>query len=388
VTGLDWLIVGFCVLLAIFGYTQGFIVGVLSLFGFAAGAWLGSRLGPLLLNSGAHSPYAPLFALIGALLIGALLASGLEGIGARARAALRLPGLRTVDGALGAALTACVGLGIAWIASALAMQTTGSVALRRDLQRSVILKELNQLLPPSGPILNALARVDPLPTVSGPAADVPPPTKGILAVPAVRASFGSVVRVVGTACGLGIEGSGWAAGSDLVVTNAHVVAGETDTTVQIGGNPPNLAARVFDFDVHDDVAVLFVPGLGRRPLTLAGDPTSGESAAIAGYPLDGPFTAVPGRIGPTQDVSTQNAYGNGPVLRSIESLRGLVRPGNSGGPLVDAAGQVVGTVFASITGGTVSSGGDGLAVPNTIVRKQLAIATSRGRPVSTGPCSG
>ncbi len=144
---------------------------------------------------------------------------------------------------------------------------------------------------------------------------------------------------------------------------------------------------MFDFDVHDDVAVLFVPGLGRRPLTLAGNPTVGEAAAIEGYPLDGPFTAVPGRIGPTQDVSTQNAYGNGPVQRSIESLRGLVRPGNSGGPLVDAAGQVVGTVFASITGGTVAPGGDGLAVPNTIVRKQLAIATSRGRPVSTGPCS-
>jgi S1-C subfamily serine protease len=388
VTGLDWLIVAFCVLLAIFGYTQGFIVGVLSLVGFAAGALLGSRLGPLLLNGGAHSQYAPLFALIGALLVGALLASGLEGIGARARAALRLPGLRKVDGALGAVLTACVGLGIAWIASALAMQTTGSIALRRDLQRSVILKELNHLLPPSGPILNALARVDPLPTVNGPTADVPPPTKGILGAPAVRASFGSVVRVLGTACGLGIEGSGWTAGSDLVVTNAHVVAGETDTTVQIGGNPPNLAAHVLDFDVHDDVAVLSVPGLGRRPLTLAGNPTVGESAAIAGYPLDGPFTAVPGRLGPTQVVSTQNAYGNGPVLRSIESLRGLVRPGNSGGPLVNAAGQVVGTVFASITGGTVAPGGDGLAIPNSIVRKQLSIATSRGRSVSTGQCSG
>jgi S1-C subfamily serine protease len=104
--------------------------------------------------------------------------------------------------------------------------------------------------------------------------------------------------------------------------------------------------------------------------------------------LDGPFTAAAGRIGQTEVVSTQNAYGNGPVLRSIESLRGLVRPGNSGGPLVDAAGQVVGTVFASITGGTVSAGGDGLAIPNPIVRQQLSIATSRGRTVSTGPCTG
>jgi S1-C subfamily serine protease len=174
----------------------------------------------------------------------------------------------------------------------------------------------------------------------------------------------------------------------MVVTNAHVVAGETDTTVQVGGGPPNLSAQVIDFDPHDDVAVLSVPSLGRRPLALAGDPRPGAAAAILGYPLDGPFTAVAGRIGPTQTVSTQDAYGNGPVLRRIQSLRGLVRPGNSGGPLVDSAGHVVGTVFASITGGTVSPGGDGLAVPNSIVRRQLAIARSRGHSVNTGPCAG
>jgi S1-C subfamily serine protease len=387
-TGLDWLIVAFCVLLAVFGYVQGFIVGVLSLAGFAVGAFLGSRLGPLVLTGGSHSPYAPLFALVGALLVGALIASGLEGLGVRVRTVLRVPGLRQVDGVLGAALTACVGLGIAWIAGALALQTTGSISLRRDLQQSAILTELNKVLPPSGPILNALARVDPLPSVTGPAADVPPPTKGILGARGVRAGFPSVVRVLGTACGLGIEGSGWVAGSGLVVTNAHVVAGESDTTVQSGGNPPNLPAHALDFDAHDDVAVLYVPGLDRRPLTLAADPKSGEAAAILGYPLDGPFTAVAGRIGPTQDINTQDAYGNGPVLRKIESLRGLVRPGNSGGPLVNADGQVAGTVFASITGGPVSSGGDGLAVPNAIVRTQLAIAKSRKRFVATGQCAG
>ena len=387
-TGLDWLIVAFCALLAVFGYAQGFIVGALSLVGFGIGAFLGSRLGPLVLNGGAASPYAPLFALVGALLVGALIAAGLEALGVRARAVLRLPGLRQVDGVLGAVLTACVGLGIAWIAGALALQTTGSASLRRDLQSSVILKELNQLLPPSGPILNALARIDPLPSIAGPAPNVPPPTRGILAAGGVHAASGSVVRVLGTACGNGIEGSGWAAGGDLVVTNAHVVAGEADTVVEIGGNPPGLTAHVLDFDPHDDVAVLYVPGLNRRPLPMASDPREGISAAILGYPLNGPFTAVAGRIGSTQEISSQDAYGNGPVLRSIESLRGLVRPGNSGGPLIDAAGQVVGTVFASISGGNVSPGGDGLAVPNQIVRTQLAIATSRHRFVGTGQCAG
>jgi len=194
--------------------------------------------------------------------------------------------------------------------------------------------------------------------------------------------------VLGTACGLGIEGSGWVAAPDLVVTNAHVVAGETDTSVEVDGNPPGLPAAVVDFDPKDDIAILRVNGLGRRPLSLAGNPAPGVPAAILGYPLDGPFDAQPGRIGRTQVTTTQDAYGNGPVQRKIQSLRGLVRPGNSGGPLVDAPGQVVGTVFAAIAASSGGSSGDGLAVPNSIVRTQLARAESRSGAVGSGPCAG
>jgi S1-C subfamily serine protease len=387
-TSVDWLIVGFTALLAFYGYMQGFVVGSLSLIGFAAGAFIGTRLGPLLLPGGSHSHYAPLFGLLGALLAGGVLASGLEGLGVSARAALRLPGLRQIDGLLGAALTACVGLGIAWIVGAIALESSGSQVLRRDIQRSAILSELNQLLPPSGPILHALARFDPLPAVRGPAANVPPPPPRIVAAQGVREADRSVVRVVGTACGLGIEGSGWVAGPDLVVTNAHVVAGETDTVVQIGGVAPGLSAQVIDFDSHDDVAVLRVGGLDEPALRLAADPRPGTAAAILGYPLDGPFEAEPGRIGQTEVVSTEDAYGNGPVERSITSLRGLVRPGNSGGPMIDAAGTVVATVFAAITGSSSDGIQGGFAVPNALVRDQLARARGRTDPVPTGPCAG
>ena len=304
-----------------------------------------------------------------------------------ARSALRLPGLRTIDGLLGAALTACVGLGIAWIIGAVALQSTGSQPLRRDIQRSAILRELNAMLPPSGPILNALARIDPLPSVRGPAADVPAPPHGILRVPGVRDAERSVVRVVGTACGLGIEGSGWVAAPGLVVTNAHVVAGESDTVVQVGGHSPGLPAQVLDFDPHDDIAILRVPGLSATSLKIAPDPRAGTAAAILGYPLDGPFDAEPGRIGQTQTVSTEDAYGNGPVERSITSLRGLVRPGNSGGPMVDATGAVVATVFAAITGGGDGHPG-GFAVPNALVRAQLAKIGPGSAAVATGPCGG
>lgn len=324
--------------------------------------------------------------MLGALLAGAVLASGFEGVGARARRFLRLPGLRTVDGLLGAALTATVALGIAWIVGAIALQSSNSSGLRQDIQSSSILRGLNELLPPSGPILHALARIDPLPSVRGPQANVPPPPSGIVGAQAVDAADDSVVKVLGTACGLGIEGSGWVAAPGIVVTNAHVVAGEDDTNVAVQGNLPGLDAEVIDFDPHDDIAVLRVAGLHEPVLHLAANPQVGTAAAILGYPLDGPFDKEPGRIGQTEVVSTEDAYGNGPVLRSITPLRGLVRPGNSGGPMVDARGQVVATVFAAITGSP--SGRGGFAVPNGLIRKQLSESLSRTHAVSTQECAG
>jgi S1-C subfamily serine protease len=388
VTPVDWVIVAFCALLALYGYLQGFIVGVMSLLGFAVGAFLGTRIGPLLLPGGDHSRYSPMFGLVGALLAGGVLASGFEGVALRARGSLRLPGLRAVDGLLGAVLTACVGLGIAWIVGAVALQSTGSRVLRADIQRSAILQGLNQVLPPSGPILHALARFDPLPSVPGPSADVPPPNQAVLGSPGARAAAPSVVRILGTACGLGVEGSGWVAPGGLVVTNAHVVAGESDTTVEVRGDPPGLSAQVLDFDPRDDIAVLRVPGLQEPALQLASATPSGTAAAILGYPLDGPFNAQPGRIGQTQVVSTEDAYGNGPVLRRITPLRGLVQPGNSGGPMVDAAGHVVGTVFAAVTSNQGPGGPGGFAVPNSLVQAQLARAQARHAPVSSGACAG
>jgi S1-C subfamily serine protease len=386
VTKVDWLIVAFTVLLAMYGYAQGFIVGALSLLGFGIGAFLGTRLAPLVLPDGSHSQYAPLFGLLGALLAGAVLASGLEGIGARARMFLRLPGLRLVDGLMGAALTASVALGIAWIVGAIAFQSTNSLVLKRDIQSSTILKGLNELLPPSGPILHALARIDPLPSVRGPAADVPAPPPGIARAPAVRRASASVVKVLGTACGLGIEGSGWVVAPHLVVTNAHVVAGESDTTVQVDGNPPGLDAEVIAFDPHDDVAILRVGALNEPVLPLAANPKPGTPAAILGYPLDGPFDVEPGRIGQTETVNTEDAYGNGPVTRSITALRGRVRPGNSGGPMINSTGHVVAIVFAAITGSPTGEGG--FAVPNALVRTELAKARAQIHSVPTGPCAG
>ena len=176
-TGVDWLIVGIVVLLALFGYAQGFVAGALALLGFAAGAWLGTRIAPLLLHDGRHSPWAPAFALIGALVAGAVFALGLEGVGAKLRAQVRSPAATAVDGLLGAALTACVGLGIAWVLGALALANGGEA--RREVQRSAILRQINAVLPPTSGLIDALQRLDPFPRIKGPSARVPAPTEGI-----------------------------------------------------------------------------------------------------------------------------------------------------------------------------------------------------------------
>jgi S1-C subfamily serine protease len=381
VTRLDWLIVVFAALLAIFGFRRGFIVAVLSFGGFAIGSFIGTRLGPLLVSRGSASPYAPAFGLIGALVAGAILATGFEGVGLRLRRVLVLPGLGLLDGALGALLSAALGLAIAWILAAVVLQTSPTARLRADIQRSAILSELNQLLPPTGPILNVLASLDPLPSISGPLPNVSPPPARIARDPEVRVASRSVVRVLGTACGLAIEGSGWVAQPGIVVTNAHVVAGEHDTTIEVGGREPEMSAYAIAFNPTEDIAVLRVPGLSLPSLTLASAPSAGRAGAILGYPENGPFDARSGRIGATQNIITDDAYGRGPVTRLLTPLRGLVRPGNSGGPLVDRDGHVLTTVFASTTGGG-PAGGYGVA-NSTVVQ----ILGGAGRMVGTGECS-
>ena len=385
----DLVIIVLVLLMALQGFARGFLVGATALAGFIGGAYVGSRIGPLLLSGGSRSPYSALFSLGGAVLAGGLLGAIFEGVARRARRFMWLPGLRIVDGLLGALLTACIGLGLAWITGAVLLQTSNQFSLpssfRRSLARSLILRDLDRALPPSGPVLNALARIDPLPGVSGRIADVPAPSAKILRTRGVAAAAGSVVRILGTACNLGIEGSGWVAGRDLVVTNAHVVAGERYSYVQLDGTGRQRPGRVIVFDPHNDVAILRVPDLGARALRLASTPAVGESAAILGFPLNGPFSARKARLGTTEPTATTNAYGN-PTVRLISSVRGHVQSGNSGGPLVDSAGKVIGTVYAEITNAPQNEP-SGLAVPNAIVRRELRRARLAHGSVSTQGCA-
>jgi S1-C subfamily serine protease len=376
VTVVDWVALGLVLLAALGGAVQGLVWSGLSLAGLLAGAFLGGRLAPVLLTSGSRSPYAPVVALAAAVALAVAFEVLGSTLGARIRGRQRGRRVRALDSTGGVLAGALIGLAVVWVLGAMALQLPGQADLRRAVQRSAVLQQLNSIVPPRR-LLNALARIDPFPSFAGPPAPTEPPDPRVLSKPGVRAAAPSVVRVLGTACGLGVEGSGWVAARGLVVTAAHVVAGEEDTTV-VPLNGPTLRAEVVVFDSHDDVAVLRVQGLDVAPLRLA-NPQRGSPVAIVGYPLNGPLDATAGRIGSTATVFAQDAYGRGRVQRVVTSLSGTVQHGNSGGPAVDASGAVQSTVFAARAGGN-----GGYGVPASVVRRDVASASG---PVSTGPCA-
>lgn len=376
-TKVDWIALGAVVLAAVLGLRKGLLASALSLVGIVVGAMIGARLAPGLLSGGSRSPWTPIIALAGACVGAIVLETVGTIVGRTMRGALVIPPFRALDSLGGALLGGLAGVAVVWVVGAGALLVPGQTGLRRGAQSSRVLRGLNDVVP-TRRLLSVLARVDLLPQIVGPSAPVAAPDPRVLRDPAVRRAAPSVVRILGTACGLGVEGSGWVARPGLVVTAAHVVAGQDDTAVQPGGTGEALGAHAVVFDAKNDLAVLRVPGLAAPGLRLV-DPVPGRSVAILGFPGNGPFAAVPGRIGRTAVVLSRDAYGHGPVTRTITSVRGAVRHGNSGGPAVDASGAVEATVFASRLDGK-----SGFGVPSNLVRRALADAGGR---VSTGDCS-
>ncbi len=364
-TRVDWIAVGIAALSALGGLRRGLIATALSLAGLTAGAVIGGRLAPQFLHGGSSSPYTPLAALAGAIVGAAVVQAIASLVGASIRKTLFvLPPLRMLDSAGGLVAGAALGLVFVWVAAAVVLQLPGRPRFREDVLQSRIVRQLNRIAPPRD-VLRAFARIDPFPSIAGPAPPTQPPDTRALTSAAVRHARPSVVRVTGVSCGIGVEGSGWVARPHIVVTAAHVVAGAAGIRAQ------GHVARAILVDRKQDVAVLRVPGLKAPPLELV-DPHPGDSIAILGYPENGPFAAVPSRVGSTADVIVNGS------LRVVTAMSGVIRHGNSGGPGVNPAGQVEVTVFASRIG---ANGGYG--IPSSIVRQDLDRA--RG-PVSTGSC--
>ena len=380
-TIIDWAIIALAAVMAPIGYRQGLLVAGLGLGGFAAGALIGARIAPLLLEEGSSSPWAPAIALAGGVIGGGAISI----LGEALAVAIRKRFMRgrmsnSADAIGGAAAFIALALAISWVLGALALNAPALRGIRADAQRSTILGAINEVAPPSGPLLNVLNRVGSTPELNGPSANVAKPDRKIVDDPDVVRAGQSVVHVLGTACGLNVSGSGWIGGDGLVVTNAHVIAGEDDTRIvtQAGAE---LSATPTVYRPDDDIAVLRVEGLAEPPLPLAEQTRSGTSGAVLGYPGEGEFSAVPARLGSTGTVSSQDSYGRGPIKREMTSVRADVISGNSGGPFVDGDGAVGTTIFAASLD---SNPNEGLGVPNRIVREALAAA---GPEVDTGPCA-
>lgn len=376
-------IVVFALAMAAIGWERGLVLSALPLAGFVAGVFAGARLAPSLLDGGAESPYAPAVAAGGGVLLGLFLAIALEGVGRKLSDRLAQREVaRRADSIGGAALFGALALTIGWVFGAVALNLPGQGTreVRETVQRSSILVALNDIAPPSGGFLNALRRIDPSRAVRGPEADVGPPDERLLSDPEVEAAGQSVVMVTGSACGLGVTGSGWIAGPEMIVTNAHVVAGQDDTQVTTGEGT-TLDASALHYEPKNDLAVLSVPGLGGEALDLEPEARKGTASVAAGYPEGGPFTLTATRLGRTGTVQSQDSYGQGPIERDMTPFRGEVRNGNSGGPVIDGDGNVLTTVFAS----SVSSGApSGLGVPNEIVKRAI---DGKLDGASTGPCA-
>ena len=376
----DWVALAVILVSALGGMRRGLVVTALSLAGLVAGAYAGSRIAPHLLAGGTSSAWTPLAGLVGAA-VGAVVLQAAAGIaGSMLRGGFRLTPLRYLDSAGGLVLGATFGLVLVWVLSATALLVPGETSLRRDVQGSAFVRRLDQAVPPRR-LLNLLARIDPFPSIAGPAPPAAPKTSTIGAGATVRRASRAVVRVLGTACGVGVEGSGWFARDDLVVTAAHVVAGEQDTGIEIPGTRGVTRVRVVAFDARNDVAVLRVTGRAAAFALPLAAPRPGATVAIVGYPEDGPLTDTPGRVGRTSVALAQDAFGHGPVPRTITAVGGDIRHGDSGAPGIDATGAVQATIFAARIG---APGGYG--VPASVVERVLASAGTGS--VSTGGCAG
>ena len=370
----DILVVLWVALFALQGAYRGLVVQALSLVGLAIGALAGSWIAPKLLSEG--SSWVSIASLAGAIVGAALLGSASATLAETPRRFLAFrPGLRAADALGGAFIGAALGLALAWLIAVVLVQQP-SLGFRQDVRSSTILPKLMRAVPPDR-VLQALARFDPFPQLTLSGGRLPPPDPSVLQTPGAKAASNSVVKIYGTACGLGIQGSGWVVRRDLIATNAHVIAGEHDTDVQ-APNGQSLSAQVVYVDTQNDVALLRVEGLRTTPLAVTSTGDYPVSVVILGYPRDGALVGVAATAGAPRTVIAPTAYGRHAGPRSVVPLRGTVEPGESGGPVVDSDGGVVAMIF-----GGAKDGGNGFAVPVSVVRDALPEATG---PVASGPC--
>lgn len=386
---LDWCLVLVAVAYALSGYWQGFITGAFATVGLVLGGLLGIWLAPHLLGNASPSLAVSLAALFVVLVCASFGQAFLQYGGIKVRDKITWQPVRSLDAVGGAVLSVVAVLTVTWMLgfAVSGSRIPGIGPLVRD---SVVLTRVNDLMP--GKAQGLLSGFDQVvgssffPRYLEPFAPerivpVEPAPGNVVNDPEVQKAELSVWKIRGTnGCGDGIEGSGFLYAPRRIMTNAHVVAGVTDPRVKIGTR--DLTAKVVYYNSDIDIAVLAVDIDGPVVPFAAKPGEAQQSAVVLGYPNDGPFDAQPARIRAQQRLRSPDIYGRGTVTRDVFSLRGKVRPGNSGGPLVSRDGKVLGVVFAA----SVSDKQTGYA----LTAEQVAIARTKGKSnerVSSGGCA-
>ncbi|MGZ4449880.1 MAG: MarP family serine protease [Nocardioides sp.] len=387
---LDWLLVVLVLAYALSGYWQGFVTGAFATAGLLLGGLFGVWLAPVALGDATPSLLVSLGALFIVILAASLGQALLQFLGAKIRDRITWQPIRAIDAVGGAALSAVAVLLVSW-ALGVAVSGTRISGITPLVRSSRVLSEVDTVLPASaGGVLQAFNNVvgtSFFPRYLEPFAperiiNVGPGPKRLLKDPDVQAAAQSVLKIRGTnVCGRGIEGSGFLYADNHLMTNAHVVAGVRHPEVELGDSA--VPAEVVYYNPDIDVAVLSFDDGDAPHLSFDQGAKERDGVAVLGYPQDGPYDVEPSRIRSEQRLRSPNIYGDGTVIREVFSLRGLVRPGNSGGPLVSSAGRVVGVVFAA----SVTDPDTGYALTAAQVAKSAAAGLTGDAPVSTGDCA-
>jgi len=386
---LDAVIIVLVALAAARGLRLGAAIQLVSFCGFLLGLVFGAVL-VVLIDPHVHGQLPKTFVALVLLMVPATLVAGLgRQLGVRAWRVLRQFRFGPLDAAGGALIAIAGTLVVCWLFASI-LVNSAFPAVSRQIADSRIIRGVEAVLPPAPDAFAAVQRY--LSTSGFPQVlvNILPENDGPVSLPsaaelrsAVARAGGATVKVVAIGCGQEQEGSGFVASPDLVVTNAHVVAGTSDISVDLPGGRALHAVPVF-FDPRFDLAILRTPALDVPPLRIDPDFVErGTAAVVLGYPGGGNFTYGRAGIFARFEAEGRDIYDNALTVRTVYSLQAVVRPGNSGGPLVTPGGEVIGVVFSR----SASNPDIGYALASPGVVQRLRQAEAHPLATSTDRCT-
>ncbi|MFI6787369.1 MarP family serine protease [Nonomuraea sp. NPDC050383] len=357
---LDLVLLAMAVGFGFSGYRQGFILGVMSFVGFVGGCVFGVYVAPpiagALVDGDVMQALVAVVVVLVAALLGQLLSSTL---GAVVRSYVRRPPAKVVDAVGGTIAGVLSVLVIAWMVGSLLVASTFTPVVEQ-IRGSLLLSTVDGAMPdgvrawqkPFKKFIDRSEFPPVLDAIRGDAVDVAPPDPAVLGGAGLQQARAAIVQVRGTAssCAKQIEGTGFVFAPDHVMTNAHVVAG-VDTALQVIDHTGQARpATVVRFNPRRDIAVLYVPNAGLPLLAFHGEAVKGDDAIVAGYPQGRGYAPQPARIAARREALSPDINHEGDVSRDVYVIRGTVEQGNSGGPLLDTGGRVLGVVFGVVVG--------------------------------------